>query len=108
MNALASARSSEAVVTPFRRFVRSFMASRLAVSGLVLVLALVLLALFAPFIAPQNPYDLQQLDFMDGKLAPGSQNMDGTLTPTGSAPMIRGGICSAASCMVYGPACWWA
>ncbi len=52
MNALASARSSEAVVTPFRRFVRSFMASRLAVSGLVLVLALVLLALFAPFIAP--------------------------------------------------------
>ena len=38
--------------------VRSFMASRLAVSGLGLVLARVLLALFAPFIAPQNPYDL--------------------------------------------------
>ena len=34
-------------------------------------------ALAAPFITPQNPYDLAQLDIMDGRLAPGSKSMDG-------------------------------
>ena len=32
----------------------------------------VTLALFAPYIAPQNPYDLEQLDIMDNMLPPGS------------------------------------
>ena len=31
-----------------------------------------LAAIFAPLIAPQNPYDLAQLDIMDGRLPPGS------------------------------------
>jgi peptide/nickel transport system permease protein len=38
---------------------------------------LVLLAIFAPWIAPQNPYDLTQLDIMDGRLSPGSASMTG-------------------------------
>ena len=33
---------------------------------------IVLAAIFAPLIAPQNPYDLSQLDIMDGRLPPGS------------------------------------
>ena len=31
-----------------------------------------LAAIFAPLISPQNPYDLAQLDMMDGRLPPGS------------------------------------
>src|SRR5690606_29897426 len=35
-------------------------------------LVVALAAIFAPLIAPQNPYDLAQLDIMDGTLPPGS------------------------------------
>jgi peptide/nickel transport system permease protein len=38
------------------------------------VFVLILLgAIFAPLISPQNPYDLSQLDIMDGRLPPGSK-----------------------------------
>lgn len=60
------------VETPLRRFVADFAASRLALFGLGLFCTIVLLALLAPWIAPQNPYDLAQLDIMDGRLEPGS------------------------------------
>ena len=63
--------------TPFRRFAAEFAASPLAVLGLVIVTIVAFLALAAPFITPQNPYDLAQLDIMDGRLAPGSKSMDG-------------------------------
>jgi peptide/nickel transport system permease protein len=39
-----------------------------------------LLAAFASFVAPQDPYDLAQLDIMDGRLPPGSLNGAGTMT----------------------------
>ncbi|WPB85343.1 ABC transporter permease [Sediminicoccus rosea] len=58
--------------TPFRRFVSEFMASKIAVGGLVVFTIIALLAIFAPWIAPQNPYDLAQLDIMDGRLEPGA------------------------------------
>src|SRR5690606_2226785 len=35
-------------------------------------------AIFAPWITPQNPYDLMQLDVMDSRLPPGSENGLGT------------------------------
>jgi len=60
------------VETPFQRFVSEFAASRLALAGLLVFAAIVLIAVFAPWIAPQNPYDLAQLDIMDGRLEPGS------------------------------------
>ncbi|MER8778737.1 ABC transporter permease [Mesorhizobium sp. M0977] len=62
---------------PFRILMRAFFRSPVAVAGLVLLAAIVLLALLAPFIAPQNPYDLNQLDIMDSRLPPGSQSMAG-------------------------------
>ena len=49
----------------------------IAAASLVL---LVILALFASEISPQNPYDLRQLDIMDGRLPPGATNFDGTFT----------------------------
>ncbi len=49
---------------------REFAASRLAMAGLVSTLLLILAAVLAPVIAPQNPYDLVQIDFLDGELPP--------------------------------------
>ncbi len=63
--------------TPFRRFLHDYAQSKLAVLGLVVVIVIALLALLAPWIAPQNPYDLAQLDIMDGRLPPGAQSMGG-------------------------------
>ena len=54
-----------------RRHVETFFESAGAVVGLVLIVTIVGAALFAPLIAPQNPYDLSQLDIMDNMLAPG-------------------------------------
>ncbi|WP_409309465.1 ABC transporter permease [Pectobacterium sp. B1J-3] len=48
-----------------------------AFCGLIILGIFVLLAVFAPLISPQNPYDLMQLDIMDGRLAPGSSSMGG-------------------------------
>jgi peptide/nickel transport system permease protein len=59
------------VESPWRRFASEFAQSKLALAGLALLLAVVLVAIAAPFISPQNPYDLAQLDVMDSKLAPG-------------------------------------
>jgi len=63
--------------TPFRRFVRSFIEDRLALFGLVLFILIVLLALAAPLIAPQNPYDLASVDVMDSRQPPGSASGEG-------------------------------
>jgi len=60
------------VETPFRRFASEFLASKSAVVGLAVFTVIALLALFAPWVSPQNPYDLAQLDIMDGRLEPGS------------------------------------
>jgi peptide/nickel transport system permease protein len=60
------------VETPFRRFVSEFLASKSAVVGLVVFTIIALLAIFAPWVSPQNPYDLAQLDIMDGRLEPGA------------------------------------
>jgi len=58
--------------TPFRRFVADFADSKLALVGLVGFAMFAFLALFGPFIAPQDPYDLAQLDIFDMRLAPGA------------------------------------
>lgn len=57
--------------SPWRRFAGEFAESRLALVGVVMLVVIVLLALAAPIVSPQNPYDLGQLDVMDSKLAPG-------------------------------------
>ena len=63
--------------SPWRRFWGEFAESRLALLGLGLLLTITLVAVAAPWISPQNPYDLAQLDVMDSKLAPGEASLDG-------------------------------
>ena len=66
--------------TPWQRFRREFFANKLAVIGLVLLVLAVGVALFAPWLSPQNPYDLAKLDIFDSKLPPGSKSADGSMT----------------------------
>lgn len=66
--------------SPVRRFVAEFAESRLAVLGLVMFVLIAGVAVLAPWIAPQDPYDLAQLDIFDVRLAPGSVGADNGLT----------------------------
>ena len=57
-----------------------FSGSKIAWTGLALLLVILAAALFAPLVAWQNPYDLAQLDILDARLAPGSATADGKHT----------------------------
>jgi peptide/nickel transport system permease protein len=63
--------------TPFRRFLEEFFESKLATLGFAMLAAIVLVALLAPLVAPQNPYDLAKLDLLDARLEPGAKSMAG-------------------------------
>jgi len=65
------------IETPTRRVLREYAASKVAIGSTILLGIIVLLAIFAPWIAPQNPYDLTKIDIMDGRLPPGSVSLDG-------------------------------
>jgi peptide/nickel transport system permease protein len=77
MTAPAAATASRVPESPLRRIVSDFAANPVAVAGAVLLLCILLLAVFAPWISPQNPYDLAQLDVMDSRLEPGSRAPSG-------------------------------
>lgn len=66
--------------TPWQRLRREFVASKLALLGLALLLLAAGVAVFAPWLAPQNPYDIGTLDIFDAKLPPGSKSADGSIT----------------------------
>jgi peptide/nickel transport system permease protein len=70
----AGAPAEPPVESTWRRFAAEFAESKLALAGLALLLAIVVLALAAPVISPQNPYDLAQLDVLDSKLPPGEHS----------------------------------
>ncbi len=63
--------------TPFRRFVSDFCESRVAVTVLAVFAAVAFVAVFSPLISPQNPYDLGEIDILDGRLPPGAEGMTG-------------------------------
>ena len=66
--------------SPLRRIASDFAESKLALFGLAILLVVLLAAVFAPLISPQNPYDLAQLDILDNRLEPGAKSGDGKLT----------------------------
>lgn len=64
--------------TPKRAKILHRLQSRPTVRGsLIALFVLIVFILVAPFFAPQDPYDLLALDILDGRLPPGSENMDG-------------------------------
>lgn len=65
------------VETPVGRFVSDFFESKVAVVALIVLGAVIFVAIFAPLISPQDPYDLAVIDILDGRLAPGAEGMSG-------------------------------
>ena len=63
--------------TPAARFWTEFRESRIATIALLVILVIAGLALLAPWIAPQNPYDLGKLVLMDARRPPGHVNAAG-------------------------------
>ncbi|SCZ40950.1 peptide/nickel transport system permease protein [Afifella marina DSM 2698] len=60
-----------------RNQLREFFRSPGAVLGLLTLCVIIIVAILAPYIAPQNPYDLSQLDILDSRLSPGSESFSG-------------------------------
>lgn len=89
------ARSSH---SPLARTLAALLHDKQALVGLIIVILFVAAAVLAPIIAPQNPYDLSQLDIMDGRLPPGSQSASGLLYLLGTDDQGR----DLASAILYG------
>jgi peptide/nickel transport system permease protein len=71
---------SRNVQSPLARFISDFTESRLATAACVILLITMLLAALAPWIVPQNPYDLAQVDLLDSRLEPGTPSSSGAYT----------------------------
>ena len=54
-----------------------FARDRIAVAALAVLILVLLSAVFAPVVTPQNPYDLAQLNILDSKLPPGAKSLYG-------------------------------
>jgi peptide/nickel transport system permease protein len=73
-----------AAETPLQRFVAAFFESRVATVALAVLVVIVLAAFAAPWIAPQNPYDLAKVSVVDARLAPGERGAAGFVLWLGS------------------------
>jgi len=58
-------------VSPLRNFWARFREDKVALGALVVVAIMLILALFSPFIAPQDPYNLSGLSLRDARRPPG-------------------------------------
>ena len=63
--------------SPLGRFWQEFRENRIAVVALVVIVIVMGLALLAPLIAPQDPYDIGKLVLRDARRPPGYVNADG-------------------------------
>ena len=63
--------------TPWARFWVEYRESRIAVAALAVVVTIVVLALAAPWIAPQDPYDIANLSLSDARRPPGFVGSEG-------------------------------
>lgn len=82
----------------WRRTLRRYMRSRAALVAAAFLLLLVFLAVFAPWVAPQDPYDLTRLSVMNSKMPPLSRGTEGMLYLLGSDQQGR----EMLSVMLYG------
>lgn len=64
-------------VTPFRRFLVAYFKSTTATVAFVAMCLIIVIAVFASWISPQNPYDLAVVSVMDSRLPPGSESFEG-------------------------------
>src|SRR4249920_928084 len=72
-----SSADAHVVVSPTKLFLIEFGENRVAVIAVVLLGLIVLLAIAAPLITPQNPYDLAKLVLTDARRPPGYVGSNG-------------------------------
>jgi peptide/nickel transport system permease protein len=77
MSAVAEPLAIAKPETPSRRLAREFFSNPVATGAFAVLLVIIVLALFAPLIAPQNPYDLSKVTVLDARLAPGERGSAG-------------------------------
>lgn len=63
--------------SPLARIWSDYSESKVAVGALLVLVAIILAAILAPWITPQDPYDLAQVDVLDGRQPPGSKSYNG-------------------------------
>ncbi len=72
------------VQTPLQRFLSDYFDSGVATAAIVVFGIILFIALFAPWISPQNPYDLMIVDVMDSRMRPGEKSLTGMTFLLGS------------------------
>lgn len=70
--------------SPFQRFVALYSESRIALVAAAVLTCIVIVAVFAPWISPQDPYDLAKIDILDARLPPGEKSGSGMTFALGS------------------------
>lgn len=80
----------EVLPSRFRRMVSQFCESPVAVVALVVLAFIAATSFMAPVVAPQNPYDLSEIDISDARLPPGSMKMS-ELSSTGVRVILERG-----------------
>ena len=98
MTDISEPKQKARAISPLRASMLDFAASPLAMIGLFVMLVMALSAIFAPWITPQNPYDLSQLSIMDNNMPPGSQSFAGQTYWLGTDPQGRDML----SAIIYG------
>jgi len=63
----------------FYKTARALLRNKFSLCGLIILGIAIVLSVLAPWISPQNPYDLAQLDIMDGRLKPGTASLSGMI-----------------------------
>lgn len=79
-------------------FLSRFSENRTALGAAIVFGLIALAAIFAPWIVPQDPYDLANLSILDGRLPPGAETFDGTRHWLGTDGLGR----DVLSAIVYG------
>ena len=70
--------------TPFGRFLSDFFESRVATAAVAMFAVILFVSIFAPWISPQDPYDLMVVDVMNSRMQPGEKSLDGMTFVLGS------------------------
>lgn len=76
-------------LSPLSVFWSRFSENKVAVVALLLVLVILILAIFAPWLAQQNPYDLKNLSLLDSRRPPGFVGSGGYTHWLGTDPQGR-------------------
>ncbi|RWJ60812.1 MAG: ABC transporter permease [Mesorhizobium sp.] len=84
--------------SPHRERAQAFAQDRVAVGALAVLMLLVVVAVFAPAISAQDPYDLSQFSVLDNMLPPGAALADGRIAWLGTDDQGRDML----SAIIYG------